>query len=308
MNVLVLGDTGFIGNRVERKLHTIKDINVCGAYSYLAITPDLRNYHECIDLIRWANPDIIFNCASHGGSLHYVTQKAGDVIHDNMQMSLMVYQSLVDLDINAHVVNPISNCAYYGGSKIQKESEFWNGDVHPSVSSFASAKRALIKISECYNQQYDIKTTNLIFPNAYGVGDATDPNHTHALNGMIIRMILAQINEDPTFEIWGTGLPRREWIYIDDFVDMLIMQTHENRDIPLINVAQNISYSITDIANKIKQSLDYDVEFVYNTQKPDGDPIKQLDDSLFREYYHDFSFTPINEGIAKTVAYYKEVL
>lgn len=219
MKLLILGGHGFVGRSVVKLLHKKNIESICISRRDGI---DLRDFNQTIEIFRKYSPNIIINLAAHGGSLHYVTEYAADVINDNIQMSINIYKAVKDCCPNARIINPLSNCSYPGDSKIQIEEEWLDGPVHESVFSYGNYKRFLYVISKCYFMQNDIDSVNLLIPNTYGPGDSTDPNKTHALNGMIIRMIRAKRNGDEEFEIWGTGKPVREWAYITDVAKIII--------------------------------------------------------------------------------------
>ncbi len=306
LKILILGGHGFVGKNLTSALsesgHEIISVSRADGV-------DIKNYKELENYLSKIKPDIIFNCAAHVGSLHYVTTYAADVINDNIQMSLNLYKAVAVVCPTAKIINPLSNCSYPGNSNIQIESEWWNGEVHDSVFSYGNAKRILYVIAKCYEKQHKIKSVNFLVPNTFGPGDSTDPNKTHALNGMIIRMIEAQKRGDTEFEIWGTGSPIREWAYIDDVVKIMKkgIDTEENLINP-INLAQNKGYTIKESAKFIAEAIDYKGKLVFNTEKPDGAPVKILDDKKFRQLFPDFIFFDHKEGIANTVNYYKLML
>ncbi len=305
MKILILGGHGFVGKNV---VEILKD-------SEHKIFPlsrrdglDLTNYDLTKKYFSEIKPDVIIDCAAHVGSLHYVTEFAADIVDDNTQMILNLYRAVKEVCPKVKVINPISNCSYPGDADIQIESEWWNGPVHKSVWSFANSKRMWVVISECYAMQYNIKTINFLVPNAYGPGDYTDPNKTHALNGMITRMLQAKREKLPAFEIWGTGKPTREWIYVKDMAKMLAGAIEMKKSqIDPINIAQNKAYSIRETAEIIKELTGYSGKLVFNTKYQDGASTKRLDDKLFRSKYPNFTFTDIYKGIKETINYYKAV-
>ena len=306
MKILILGGHGFVGKNVIKELQD-KDYNIIALSRRNGF--DLLDYENAKAILKEVRANVIINCAAHVGSLHYVTSYAGDVVDDNLQMFLNLYRMIKEFDCEIKVINPISNCSYPGDSNIQVESEWWNGPVHKSVWSFANTKRMWVVISECYSMQYNIKTINFLVPNAYGPGDYSDPNKTHALNGMIIRMLQVKKAKQPEFEIWGTGKPTREWIYVKDLAKMLVNAVEMNqKQIQPVNIAQNKAYSIRKTAEMIKELISYKGKLVFNTKYQDGAPIKKLDDKLFKSIYPEFTFTDIKEGIKETIKYYKNIL
>lgn len=304
--ILVLGGHGFVGKNVVTALQQLgHTVSIASRKTGV----DLTDYAVTEKYLAALSPEVIFNCAAHVGSLHYVTTYAADVLHDNIQMSLNLYKAVAKVCPKAKIINPLSNCSYPGASDIQTEAEWWNGPVHDSVFSYGNAKRFLYVLSKCYQKQYGINSVNLLVPNTFGPGDATDPNKTHALNGMIIRMVEAHKRGDAAFEIWGTGSPVREWAYIDDVARAMIagMSSPENLIDP-VNVAQNKGYTIKESAQFIATAVGFTGELQFNTNYQDGAPVKILDDKKFRAIFPDFTFFDHKQGIAETVNYYTSVL
>ncbi|MEC8497128.1 MAG: NAD-dependent epimerase/dehydratase family protein [Pseudomonadota bacterium] len=328
MKVLVLGSTGFIGKNLIDSLQSYTTWDGSESHSFpafpdsisiqgnqlilsgasLSTGVDLRNYQQTYDCINNFKPELIYNLASHGGSLHYVKEKAADVIADNIQMTLNVYKAINESRQNCKVIQPFSNCSYPGDSSIQREEKWLSGDVHESIFSFGNSKRTIFYISKCYQMQYGINTVNLLLPNTYGPGDSIDPNHTHALNGMVIRMLQAKKAGDSEFVVWGTGSPVREWCYVDDFIKALIEANKLESAIEPINIGQNKGYSIAESAALIQEACEYTGDIVFDTSYPDGAPVKRLSGEVTKSTFPDFKFYDHKQGIANTVKYYEDKL
>ncbi len=306
MKILVLGGHGFVGKTVVNFLRKSKqDIFALSRRDGL----DLLDFDSAEKFFSDIKPDVIINCAAHGGSLHYVSEFSGDVIHDNIQMTLNLYKATKEICPRSRIINPLSNCSYPGNANIHFEPEWWHGEVHESVFSYGNAKRFIYVISRNYYKQYGTNTVNFLVPNTFGPGDYTDPNKTHALNGMIIRMIKAQRNNEQSFEIWGTGKPIREWGYIEDVARILIKGVYLDTDLVYpLNIAQDKGYSIKESAEFISEAVGFEGKLVFNSKYQDGASKKVLDDKQFRKTFPDFSFFNHGEGIKETVKYYKEVL
>jgi len=300
---IVLGGFGFVGKNLCNKLNNSR----IEAIPYSRRNGlDLRDLESTKRVFLKVKPDLIFNCAAHVGSLHYVTTFAGDVIYDNIQMALNLYKATQMICPKMVVINPLSNCSYPGNTSIQKEEEWWNGEVHESVFSYGNSKKFIYVISKNYFFQYGIKSINILVPNTFGPEDHLDPNKTHALNGIIIRMLKAKVEDDREFEIWGTGSPIREWAYIDDLINILIETSILGKEVIYpVNIAQNRGYSIKETVEIIKEATGYEGELVFNTNYQDGDPVKILDDTMFRKLFPDFEFFDHRQGIINTVNYYK---
>lgn len=268
---------------------------------------DMSNLDILISTIKKYNPDIIINAAAHVGSISYVTKYAGDVVRDNSLMYLNLYEAVRLVNTNIKIINPISNCSYPGIVDIQSEDFWWDGQIHPSVESYGTPKKLGFIISECFKRQFNIETVNLIIPNSYGPGDYLDEEKTHAMNGIIIRMIKAKNNNDTKFVIWGTGTPVREWIYMEDVAKIikLIIEDDLFSNLPNpINLGQRSGISIKDTVEMVKTSLEYEVDIVYDISKQDGAPIKILDNIKFNTYFPNFKFTSYETGLRNSILYY----
>ena len=305
MKILVLGGTGFIGsnliNELEKNNHKIL------SYSK-SLGLDVKNYKRLSLTIKEFKPDIIFNVASHGGSLHYVKEYAGDVFFDNVQMALNLYRAVKENSPSSKIITPFSNCSYPGSSDVQEEENWLSGEVHPSIFSFGNSKRTIYYLSKCFYEQYNVKSVNLLLANTYGPGDSCDPNHTHALNGMIIRMLEAQKKGDDEFVVWGTGSPVREWTYVDDFIKSLVLAMDVNHLEYPLNIGQGKGYSIKESALLIKEAVGFEGKIVFDTNKIDGDAVKIMSDKNFRKEFSEFEFYNHKKGIENTVSYYREKL
>lgn len=306
MKIIVLGGQGFVGQNVVDALqpssHTVISLSRRSGL-------DLTDLEAARQSFEKHQPDVIINCAAHVGSVHYVSDLTADLLEDNMRMNLNLYRAIKDVNPKIKVINPISNCAYPGDALIQKESEFWNGPVHPSVWSFANSKRMLLVTSQCYASQYGIRSVNFLVGGVYGPGDYTDPRRTHALNGMIVRMLKAKQEKKNEFEIWGTGKPSREWIFVKDLAQILIQAIDQpDQQLEPINIAQNKAYTVRETAEIVKELTGFAGPLVFNTKYQDGALIKKLDDTLFKGHYPHKTFTDFRSGIQTTIAYYEIAL
>lgn len=307
MNILVLGGNGFMGKNLKEVFttdeHTLH-------YRSRENGLDLTNYENTFQVINEINPDIIIHAAAHVGSMKYVSEFAADVAFDNTQMYLNLYKAVSKTNPNIIIINPISNCSYPGIINIQHEENWWDGIIHKSVESYGNPKKMGFILSECYAKQYNIKTINLIVSNAYGPNDYTNEDRTHAMNGIIMRMIKSVSRNDKNFDVWGSGTPIREWVYMPD-VARLIKQIIDDKMFNLpnpINIGQEKGISIIDSVNMVKNIIGSDINIVLDTTKQDGAPIKVLGGKLFNIWFPNFKFTSYEDGINKTIEYYKKIL
>ena len=305
MRVAVLGGSGFAGR------------NVCEAFEQAGATVGAFSRATgcnlldlCVAQARLSEfrPDYLVNCAAIVGSLNYVTDLAADVVDINMRIVANVYKVARQLPAVV-VVNPIANCAYPGIMDIYTEEGFWDGPIHPSVLAYGSTRRMMAVFSKCYFEQYGIHSVNLITPNMYGPYDSVDPNKTHALNALVIKFVKAAKYELPEVEVWGTGKPIREWLYVRDFAAAIRRAVEAPKEsLEPVNIAQNRGYSVRQLVEIISDQVGYAGEVMYNTDYQDGAPKKVMDDRQFRQRFPGFMFTDLARGISETVQYYREVV
>lgn len=303
--ILVLGGHGFMGKN-------IKEVFDGSDYEMHYVSRrdgvDVTDFNSMINILEKVKPDIIIHAAAHVGSIGYVSKNAADVVFDNTQMYLTLYQSVTAVNKDIVIINTISNCSYPGIIDIQNEESWWEGQIHESVESYGSPKKMGYIISKCYEKQYGIKTLNLIIPNAYGPNDYIDEERAHAMNGIIMRMLNSMHNGDKEFSVWGSGSPIREWIYMPD-VGRIIKNIIDDEMLDLpnpINLGQEYGVSINETVNMVKEYLDYDVNIIHDLTKQDGAPIKVLGNKLFTKHFNNFIFTGYDKGIKDTIKYYSK--
>ena len=305
--ILVIGAFGFMGKNVVKILKN-SDNEIFEQSRRTGM--DLFSMESIQTKLNEINPDIIINCAAHVGSMPYVAKYPADVFYDNSLMYLNLYKAVKNTNKEILIINPISNCSYPGIIDIQNEENWWDGKVHDSVESYGIPKKLGFVLSECYRKQYGIKTINLIIPNSYGPEDYLDEERTHAMNGIIIRMLKAIKNNDNKFVIWGSGSPIREWIFMPDVAR--IIKTIIDEDLSSlpnpINLGQEDGISIIETVGLVKEKLNFNGKIELDLSKQDGAPKKVLGNKLFYKYFPNFIFTNYNNGIEQTINYYKELV
>ena len=305
--IAVLGGTGFLGSCVAQKLrsHDVEPFVLSRRTGC-----DILQKDQLKNAFRSLGPEVVINCAALAGGLPNISRIPGKILHDNAMILLQLYEAMRTDAPQAVVVNPISNSLYPDHASVLEESEIENGAMHDSVKCFGASRRLQVALSNCFYEQYGTKSVNWILPNCYGPGDATDPEKVHALNGIVIRMLRAMEEGADNFEIWGSGQPQREWLFVEDAADVLIRSAFRPKDTQIspINIAQNKAYSNLEIAHLIRDIMGYPGRITTNPKIPDGVASKQMGDRAFCRIMPDFEFTPLSDGIAKTIDYYRTQL
>lgn len=306
--ILVLGGFGFLGSTIYKLFAEDKNYKI---YRESRKTDcDVLDYNILKNKIESIKPNVIIFCSANVGSVNYVSDFAAEVIDENLRMVLNLYKVVSEIDKNILIINPLANCSYPGIIDIQNEQNWWDGKIHESVESYGMYKKTSFIISECYKKQHDIKTVNLMLSGGFGEGDHLEEERTHAMNGIIMRMIKAKKTNQETFTVWGTGKPLREWIYMPDVAKFIkFILDKQKFDLPNpINIAQQNGITITDIVKTVKKELLYDGKILYDLTKQDGAPIKILGNSLFNKNFPNFTFTEYNVALKNTINYYLDKL
>ena len=301
MNILVFGSNGLVGSSLVKNLQKNNDIKVIGSSRK---DTDLFNLEETKEIIKKIQPNVIVNAAAKVGGIYANNTKRADFIIDNLKINLNILESVIEFS-EIKVINLGSSCIYPLDAKNPiQESDFMTGSLEPTNSPYAMAKLSAIEIGRSLKVQYGHKVINLMPTNLYGPNDNFDENSSHVIPGLIRRMNNAKINNEDTFEIWGTGTPLREFLYVDDLANAVEFILNNNIQDDLINIGSGEEISILKLAELIKDVIGYEGSLVFDTSMPDGNPRKLLDCSLINSYGWNHN-TNLATGLEKTYDWYK---
>ena len=298
-SVLVLGHTGFLGKALYKRL---KDEGVKCAGASLSNGFDIRNQNVLDELIQSQECNVIINCAATVGGIEFGRRNPVALFRDNLQMMLSILESAAKYKVK--LINPISNCAYPKDLKVFKENEFWNGPLDESVLVYGSLRKIGWVGAWAYASELQLKSTNLVFPNMYGPGDHLDPVRAHALGALVYRILMAKREQDSEILVWGSGNPVREWMYVDDAVDALVLAIDSVLPVEIVNVGAGNGISIRDLANEIALQVGYKGNIEFDLSKPDGAPYKTMDGTQGQKLLNWQAKTDLETGIGKTILWY----
>jgi len=303
--VAVLGGTGFAGRSI---LDDLKAAGICAQAFSRRTGCDLLDEPRALAALHGFRPTHLVNCAAVVGSVNYAEEFSADVIDVNARLVLNTYRVAERL-AGVVVVNLVANCAYPGTMDLYEESRLWVGPTHPSVQSYGESRRLLLALADCYQRQKGLLSINLMVPNMYGPYDSTDPNKTHALNALALKFARAVRDGATQVEVWGTGRPVREWLFVRDMARVVrqLIEDGARLEEP-VNIAQRRGFTVSDLVELVRKAAGYEGSIVYNTAYGDGAPQKVMDDRRFRQHFPSFAFTPIETGIRATLDYYAEAM
>ena len=301
MKVLILGSNGLVGSSLVRKFN--KDNFFSEVIATNRRDLDLFDFNKVSNFISQSQPDIIVNAAAKvGGILANDTFRA-DFILENLKININVLEALIPYK-NIKLINLGSSCIYpLNAENPIKEEYIMTGELEKTNSPYAMAKLTAIEMGKSLSYQYGHKIVNLMPTNLYGPNDNFSDKESHVIPGLMGRMHKAKENKVPKFEVWGTGKPLREFLYVDDLADAIGFVIKNDIDLDLLNIGSNEEVSINDLVKCLEDTINYKGEIVFNDSYPDGNPRKLLDSSRI----FDLGWKPtvdINTGLRITYQWY----
>jgi GDP-L-fucose synthase len=220
-------------------------------------------------------------------------------------MGLNIVRAAVECAI-PKLVNIMPNCTYPGEAEIYRESDWWNGPMHETVLTYGMPRKALWVQAWAHKMQNRLHSIHLVLPNLFGPNDHFDIVRSHALGALIRKVVDAKCSGRREVEIWGTGKPVREWMYVEDAAEAVIAATASWDNIEILNLGSGQSCSIQELAEMIREAADWVGEFHCNIDFPDGAPCKILDLTRMREQLEWRPRVTLHDGILRTVRWYLE--
>ena len=299
-NILLIGSQGFLGSHVKNLLDQ-NHVNYQEIKNKKDV--DIRNLEELDKFVRQNEFKSIINCSAFVGGIAFGYKYQADLLQINSLMAVNIYEMAKKYKIEK-VINPISNCVYPGHLELYEEKNFWNGPPHESVFNYGLSKRLMVGLGESFYQQYGITTSNVIMSNMYGPHDHFEEERSHALGAIIKKVSDAKKNHSESIEIWGTGKPVREWLYVEDGAKALVKSLNLNDGSYLFNVGINKGSSINEISDMISHAFNWNGNFVYDSSKPDGVMKKTVNGDYGKRLLDWAPEVKLNDGIKKTVDWY----
>lgn len=300
--VVVAGGNGFFGSHIIEKLKKVK----CQIF-----TPqtkqgiDFRKREDCFAYLAMANPDIVINCAAVQGGIGFHLGRQADLFMDNMLMGMYLMLASQHIGVKKFV-NIVAGCSYPGylNKEEMNEEDYWSGWLHDSIFSYGFARKASVVFGLALKQQYNFNSIHLIMANMYGSREHFNPEQSKALAGLIKKIYEAKKKKLPTVEIWGSGKPIRDWLYVKDGAEAALRATAIYNDVTPLNIATGVGISISELAEKIKKIIGYKGKFIYDTKKPDGALHKIFGTEKMKRTLHWTSPTSIETGVKETFGWF----
>lgn len=301
-NILVTGGTGFIGtavvdNLIEQRGVPKEQITVPNSKQ-----DDLRDKENCLRLIKENNIDIIIHLAAIMGGVGFTSKFPATQYYNNILMDLQIVEAAKECGVGKTVMTG-SSCAYPRDADYPlREESLWMGLPQETNRAYGVSKRIQTIQAESYTKEFGMNIVVVIPNNAYGPHDNFHPEYSHIIPSTIRKCIA---EEDPLV-VWGDGTPTRDFLYVKDFAEGVILAAEKLMGFEPVNLGSGTEISINDTVKLIQKLTGSNAPIVYDKTKPNGQPIRSVDISQAHEL---LGFEPqytLEEGLEETIAWYKE--
>ena len=301
--ILVTGGAGFLGSYVVRKLKErgCKNIFVPTIEEY-----DLVQMEAVKKAYKDVKPDIVIHLAAVVGGIGANRENPGKYFYDNLMMGVQLMEIARQEAIEKFVALG-TICCYPKFSPVPfKEESLWDGYPEETNAPYGLAKKMLLVQSQAYRQQYGFNSIFLMPVNLYGPGDNFDPKTSHVVPALIKKCLDAVKQEENEIAVWGTGKPTREFIYVEDAAEGIILATEKYDKPEPVNLGAGFEISIKDLVDLIVKFTGFKGKVIWDTSKPDGQPRRCLDTSLALKEFGFKAKVSFEEGLKKTIECYVE--
>jgi len=303
MKVLILGGNGLVGSSLDRVLGESKKVQE--VFASTRKDADLFSLEDTQSLINSFRPNVIINSAAKVGGINANNTQRMEFIIQNLKINMNVFQACID-NPEVKIVNLGSSCIYpLNAENPISEDSFLTGKLEPTNSPYAVAKIAGIEIGRSLNLQYGNDVINLMPTNLYGPNDNFSEKDSHVIPGLIKRMHKAKVTNAESFNIWGTGGPLREFLFVDDLSKAVEFLIDKKVETDLLNVGSGNEITIKNLAEKIKKVIAYQGELIFDTSMPDGNPRKLIDSQKINNLGWEPSID-LDEGLKITYSWFLE--
>lgn len=302
--VLVTGGHGFLGG------HVLERLGLEGCAAILAPRPadlDLREPGATRTAFLDARPDVVVHLAARVGGIGANQRHPGTFWHDNLLMGVNVLEAARRAGVGRVVVVG-TVCAYPERTPVPfREADLWAGYPEETNAPYGVAKRSLAVGLDAYRREFGLAGAFLLPANLYGPGDDFDLETSHVVPAMIRKCVEAAEAGAATVPLWGTGAPTREFLHVRDAADAVVRAAATVDDPAPMNLGTGVEVSMRDLAAAVARATGFRGAFAWDASRPDGQPRRSLDVSQARRRLGWVAATPLEQGLAETVRWYRRV-
>jgi len=303
--VVVTGGAGFLGSHVVAALRRrgAAEVFVPVREEY-----DLRERAAILDLLTDTRPSMIIHLAATVGGIGANRAHPAEFFYDNLMMGAQLLHESWRAGVGKFVAIG-TVCAYPKYTPIPfREEELWNGYPEETNAPYGLAKKMLLVQSQAYRQQYGYNSIFLLPVNLYGPGDSFDLESSHVIPALIRKCLEAEQRGEDTIVAWGDGSPTREFLYVTDAAEGIVLAAERYDDSEPVNLGSGFEISIHDLLTTIARHTGFTGRIVWDTTQPNGQPRRALNTDRAYERFGFRATTGFDEGLRQTVAWFRETL
>ena len=299
--IIVTGGAGFLGKYVASKLKERQYRNV---FIPLIEEYDLRDIEDIKRMYADAKADIVIHLAAIVGGIGANRENPGTFFYDNLIMGIQLIEQARLNHIEKFIALG-TICAYPKLTPVPfREDNLWDGYPEETNAPYGLAKKMLLVQSQAYRAQYGFNSIFLLPVNLYGPGDNFDPKSSHVIPALIKKFYDAKMNNEVDVMLWGTGNATREFLYVKDCAEAIILAAEKYDKREPINIGAGFEISIKELAEKIRDIIGFNGKVIWDLTKPDGQPRRSLDTTRAEEEFGFKAKTNFNEGLKQTIDWY----
>ncbi|NMB61251.1 MAG: GDP-L-fucose synthase [Chloroflexi bacterium] len=299
----VTGGAGFLGQVVVRKL---KERGAGEIFIPTIEKYNLTEINSIKQMLNDANPDVIIHLAAQVGGIGANREHPGEFFYNNLMMGVQLMHEAWKRSVKKFIaIGTI--CAYPKFTPVPfKEENLWNGYPEETNAPYGLAKKMLLVQAQSYRQQYGYNAVFLLPVNLYGPGDNFNPASSHVIPALIRKCVQAVDEGRQEIEVWGDGSPTREFLYVEDAAEGILLATEKYNDSEPVNLGSGFEISIKDLVQLIGKHTGYHGTFKWDTAKPNGQPRRCLDTSRAKKFFGFEAQMTFDEGLKRTIEWYQE--
>ncbi|HEY5220745.1 MAG TPA: GDP-L-fucose synthase [Candidatus Paceibacterota bacterium] len=302
-NILVTGGNGFLGTKVVDRLvsHGASRAEIFAPRSSEC---DFRKWDDCVKAV--AGRDVVVHLAAVVGGIGANKEHPGKFFYENLMMGVQMMEAGRLAGVEKFVALG-TICAYPKFTPVPfKEDDLWNGYPEETNAPYGLAKKMLLVQAQAYRTEYGFDAIYLLPVNLYGPGDNFDPASSHVIPALIKKVYEAKQADTPFIEAWGTGSPTREFLYVDDAAEGIVLATEKYESAEPVNLGSGMEISIKELTGMICRLMDYRGEVRWDATKPDGQPRRQLDVTRAGKEFGFKAKVGFEDGLKQTIDWYSK--